>query len=184
MKFYLVALLILVSSCQSFTHKNSFDRTIRLYIHALNTSDHKALSEIITDSITLKEQDLVICEGKQQFYTIFQWDSVFNPHYTLMKITHDDKCAIATIAKTCDRIQFLQDTAFVSNVMFELVEEKIEFINTTEYISYNDERWNKNRSNLINWIKKNHPELDGFLIDQTKAGAENYQKAIKLYQNR
>ena len=33
------------------------------------------------------------------------------------------------------------------------------------------DRWSKNRANLVSWIKANHPELDGFLIDQSPQGS-------------
>jgi len=41
--------------------------------------------------------------------------------------------------------------------------------------------WNLTKNEMVTWIKKNHPELDGFIYDQTKTGAQNYLKAIALY---
>jgi hypothetical protein len=49
---------------------------------------------------------------------------------------------------------------------------------------FNVEKFVKNRDELVNWISENHPELNGFLNDQTKSGGLYYLKAIQLYKNK
>ena len=39
----------------------------------------------------------------------------------------------------------------------------------------------KIRTNFLNWMNQNHPEVNGFIFDQTEKGGLNYLKAIKLY---
>ncbi|MEZ4841262.1 MAG: hypothetical protein R2821_07060 [Flavobacteriaceae bacterium] len=41
-------------------------------------------------------------------------------------------------------------------------------IETTKYVIFNDSVFVKNRDGLLDWIDKNHPELNGFIHDQTK----------------
>ena len=48
----------------------------------------------------------------------------------------------------------------------------------------NWEIWQRERDSLVNWIKENHPELDGFVHDLSMEGAQNYLKAISLYKKR
>ena len=44
--------------------------------------------------------------------------------------------------------------------------------------------WQNEVNTLVNWVKKHHPELDGFIHDLTMEGAVKYLKAIELYDNR
>ena len=47
-----------------------------------------------------------------------------------------------------------------------------------------DSTFVKNRDGLVNWIDENHPELNGFIHDQTENGGLKYLKAIELYRNK
>jgi len=39
--------------------------------------------------------------------------------------------------------------------------------------------WQEEVNNLVSWVTKNHPRLDGFINDMTEAGATRYLKAIE-----
>ena len=53
----------------------------------------------------------------------------------------------------------------------------------TEYVNFNEALWEKNKNELLEWITLNHPELDGFIYDQTESGGMTFLKAIELYQS-
>lgn len=53
-----------------------------------------------------------------------------------------------------------------------------------EYPVFNDSVFAKNWDEFLSWIDANHPELNGFIHDQTKVGGMTYLKAIDLYKNR
>ena len=55
----------------------------------------------------------------------------------------------------------------------------------TEYINFDEETWGKNRIELLNWTKENHPELnlDLNINIQTESGGKKFLKAIELYEN-
>ena len=62
--------------------------------------------------------------------------------------------------------------------------DKITSIETTKYVIFNDSLFVANREKLLNWVDENHPELGGFINDQTKTGGMKYLKAIELYENK
>jgi len=53
-----------------------------------------------------------------------------------------------------------------------------------EHITLDKETCEKNTESLVSWIKIHHPELDGFVNNQTLDGAQDYLKAIELYSKR
>jgi len=57
-------------------------------------------------------------------------------------------------------------------------------VETTEYLVFNDATFVKNRDSLLSWIDENHPELNGFINNQTAPGGRQYLKAIELFKNR
>ena len=50
------------------------------------------------------------------------------------------------------------------------------------YVDFKVATWEKNRTELLRWVDEHHPELNGFLYDQTEAGGMKFLKAIELYQ--
>jgi hypothetical protein len=62
--------------------------------------------------------------------------------------------------------------------------DRITSIETTKYIIFDDSIFVKNRDELLSWVDINHPELNGFINDQTKTGGMKYLKAIELYKNK
>jgi len=36
----------------------------------------------------------------------------------------------------------------------------------------------------LSWVSENHPELNGFINDQTEAGGKKFLKALELYETK
>ena len=90
----------------------------------------------------------------------------------------------AKISKTDKRIIFLHQEPIVTDQVVRFDNDKITSIETTKYVIFNDSVFVKKRDELVDWIDKNYPELNGFIYDQTMTGGMNYLKAIELYENK
>jgi len=171
-------------SCQQ--QKREVDKValVKDYIKALNRSDYKAIIDSFHDSVRMKELDYISAMSKSNYYQFFQWDSTFVPEYKIISIKELDGAVNMQVSKNCSRIDFLHEEPTVNDELVTFENGQIKHIEIVKYIVFNDEKWSKNRARLTNWIKEHHPELDGFLYDQTKAGALNYLQAIKLFRER
>ena len=78
---------------------------------------------------------------------------------------------------------YLNEGPVVTKERLILMDDKIYSLEVVAYISYNHEKWIGNREKLVDWISLNHPELNGFIHDQSLNGGVNYMKAIELYEN-
>ncbi len=161
--------------------RNNNTQLVKDFYNQLNHSNYSELSEFIGDSITITEGDYNMNYSKNDYYQFFQWDSVFNPKYEILAIKEMDNNVEISISKTCTRIKFLNQKPLVSTEVIEIKNQKISKIKNIEMDS-DFKLWDTKRSQMVNWIKKNHPELDGFIYDQTKIGAQNYLKAIDFYE--
>ena len=94
-----------------------------------------------------------------------------------------DKNMEAIISKTCKRIRFLHDSATVYKVSIAFEGNKITCMETFDYEVFDFGKWQSNRDSLVKLIDENHPYLSGFVNDQTLTGAQNYLKAIELYES-
>ncbi|WP_139150365.1 hypothetical protein [Flagellimonas zhangzhouensis] len=153
------------------------------YIHALNASDFEQLVGLFQDSIRFNEMEYIRTFDKEGYRDLFQWDSVFNPKYEILDIKEEGENLHLTISKECERMRFLHEAPFLSSEVMNIKEGKIYSVAIVEYVDFNDSLWSAKRAQLVEWTEKNHPELDGFLYDQTKEGAIKFQKAIQLFEN-
>jgi len=111
------------------------------------------------------------------------WDAVFSPKYEILNIAQKDGIVQAKISKIDKRIAFLHEAPFITNQTIKFQGEKISSVET-EYVDFKQATWEKNRTALLSWIEKNHPELNGFIYDQTEAGGKRFLKAIELYKDK
>jgi len=88
----------------------------------------------------------------------------------------------AKVSKTDKRILFFMKKPFLSNQILRFKNNKIISIEE-ESLNFDEATWGKNRTELLRWISKNHPELNGSIDDQTEAGAKKLLKALELYKN-
>ncbi|WP_108424964.1 hypothetical protein [Flagellimonas amoyensis] len=179
--FLIMAILV---SCRDGAEKLDKTGIAENYIKALNASDFEQLVGLFQDSIRFNEMEYIRTFDKESYHSLFQWDSVFNPKYEILDIKEEGENLRLTISKECERIHFLHETPFISSEIMNIKEGKIHSIDIVEYVDFNDSLWIAKREDLVSWIEGHHPDLNGFIHDQTKQGAINYQKAMAFYRNR
>ncbi len=156
------------------------------YYEVLDKSNISGIETLLTDSLLTKETeyDYEQTFSKNEYLEWLKWDSVFEPTYKILEIGQENGTVKAKISKTDKRISFLHKEPIVTDQVIRFDKGKIASIETTKYVIFNDSVFVKNRDGLLNWIDKNHPELNGFIYDQTKTGGMKYLKAIELYENK
>lgn len=156
------------------------------YYEVLDTSNVSGIETLLTDSLLTKETEYYYEEtfSKNDYVQWLKWDSVFDPTYKILKIEKENGTVKARISKTDKRISFLHQEPIVADQVIHFDNDKITIIETVKYITFKDSVFIKNRDRLLNWIDINHPDLNGFIHDQTKKGGMNYLKAIELYKNK
>ena len=156
------------------------------YYEVLDKSNVSGIETLLTDSLLTKETeyDYEQTFSKKEYVEWLKWDSVFEPSYKILEIGQENGTVKAKISKTDKRISFLHKDSIVTVQVIRFDKDKITSIETTKYVIFNDSLFVANREKLLNWVDENHPELGGFINDQTKAGAMKYLKAIELYKNK
>ncbi len=180
----LIFIASVVLSCNSKVQESKEKELIKKYFASLNNFDLEAIPNYYYDSIRMRENDYLYLASKDSFYIKLQWDSVFRPKYGVLEIEEVDNDLIVKVSKSDPRILFLNEEPTIYRERFTFKDGLIYSSETRDFILFNWDTWDENRSKLVNWIKSNHPELDGFLYDQTKKGALNYLEALKLYGSR
>ncbi|MBR9853488.1 MAG: hypothetical protein GYB37_02775 [Algicola sp.] len=180
---FIFAILVFIS-CGSNKKEVNKAEMAGAYIEGLNTSNYTQVVELFLDSVRFNEMDYVRTFSKEGYQDLFQWDSVFKPEYEMLEMKEENGELHLKVLKKCERILFLQNKPFITHEVMKFKEGAIHSIDIVEYVDFNDSLWAGNREKLVNWISEYHPELNGFIHDQTKVGALNFKKAIELYRNR
>ena len=183
----IIALLLLLTigfiSCKPSEKEIDRVEIAKTYYKVINNSDYYKLSEWFADSLQTIEGEHKNTYSKSEYMELLKWDSVFKPHYKILNIEEKDGIVNAKTSKTNKRIIFLHEKPFIINQIFRFKKEKIISIET-EYVNFDYPTWEKNKNELLSWIDKNHPELNGFLTDLTEVGGVNFLKAIALYKSK
>lgn len=181
----LIPILFLIITCLSCKEDNEEINKIQIvenYIRALNKADYKTITPLFKDSIRLIEIDYYSAFSKEEYYPLFKWDSTFRPTYRILEIKEENEGVRMKVSKECQRILFLNEEPIITSEFVRFKDGSINSITIENYVIFNNNKWSNNRAKLVAWIEENHPELNGFLTDQTQQGALNYLKAIKLFQ--
>ena len=183
---FLSLLIIGMLSCKNPKKEISKLETAKNYYKVLDNSNIPVIATLISDSLLTKETEYNYEQtfSLQEYTQWLKWDSVFNPKYEILEIEQENGIVKAKISKIDKRIAFLHKKPIVTNQTIRFKNDRISSIETTKYIYFNDTIFVRNRDELVNWINKNHPELNGFIYDQTKKGAIKYLKAMELYKNK
>ncbi|SFB87024.1 hypothetical protein SAMN04487891_103144 [Flagellimonas taeanensis] len=176
--------VLMAMSCQQKNKEIDKVKIVNDYIDALNASDYDKVAGLFRDSIRLREMDYVSAFSKEGYHSLFQWDSTFHPKYEILDVKSDGNEVRMKVSKQCERILFLNEEPIITQEVVKFDGDAIQSIDIVEYVVFNDSLWSAKRADLMAWIENHHPELNGFIYDQTKQGALNYLKAMALYKNR
>lgn len=176
--------LALLFSCQKAPSILSPTEAVQTYYDGINAFDFDLTRSVLTDSIALIEGEYQSLLSQEQYYTLFQWDSVFVPQVTLSNIKEEGNQVTVLVSTSSVRLAYLDHAPHSCNTTFIVESGKIQSLETGECPEESRPIWESKRDTLVTWIDANHPELNGFIHDLTKTGAENYVKAIRLYEDR
>lgn len=183
MKRFLVSFaLIVITGCTNKKPTNS--ELVTAYYAGFENSNYDQIKKTIADSLTIISGDYTMPFTQESFYEQFKWDSVFKPIYKVVKIEDQHEQVITTVSIHSLKLDFLKNNPLTCKHKFLFKSGKIHKIEELDCIDANWEIWQQERDTLVNWIKINHPELDGFIHDLSMQGAINYVNAIKLYRKR
>ncbi|WP_282074723.1 hypothetical protein [Maribacter aquivivus] len=174
--FFILFLIVVLTRCDN--EKLSHKETVTIYYKAFDSGDFNKLKGVIHDSITMINGDFVTPFDKDSFYEFYKWDSIFEPSYEVIDLTEENDNLIATISQKNIRNEFLKNNPLQFKVKISFASGKITKLEELDYIGVNWQEWNQEKDSLVNWIKVNHQNLDGFVNDMTRKGA------IELYKGR
>ncbi|MDR5589092.1 hypothetical protein [Christiangramia sp. SM2212] len=182
--FYLWVFITLgLISCKSTVKDVDRVELTRQYFHTLNNSESLPDYAWLSDSLKVIEGGYDQDYSRRSYKEFLKWDSVFKPEYEILEIKQENDLVKAKVSKIDKRIAFLQNEEFITNQIFKFRNGRINTIKI-EYLNFNETVWEKNKTQLLSWIDENHPELHGFIYDQTASGGERFLRAIELYENR
>ena len=157
---------------------------IKAYYNGYKNAKYEHIKDVIADSLTTVYGDYTSTFTPQRYYEQFKWDSIFKPVYELVAIHQIDDQIIATVTKRSLKLQFLNNNPMTCRYQFEFTSGNISRIEELDCNDANWKAWKEGVDILVNWVKINHPELDGFIHNLSMQGAIDYLKAIELYNNR
>lgn len=179
----LLLLWIFVSnSCKNYGKGTDELDLAKRYYNVLDNSDCFKIGALISDSILVRDGDYIQKFSQNDYVQWLKWDSVFDPTYKILQIEQENGIVKAEISKMDKRIMFLHREPIVTTEIIRFNGNKIVSVER-ESVIFNETTFLKNRNDLLSWIDENHPELTGYLHDQTRTGGMKYLKAIELYEH-
>ena len=183
MKNILLVLVFLSISSGCNNNRLSNKELVETYYSARNKKIFSKIKHLVNDSITIISGDYVMPYNKQSFYEVFKWDSIFKTSYKMVDLIEENNQIIASVKLNSIRNEFLKNSFITCDYRIFFTSNKISQIEEIKCKNANWKAWQQQRDSLVNWTKKHHPKLDGFIHDMTMNGAINYVKAIQLYQS-
>lgn len=174
-------LLLLLTLCMACTQSPDLKKQTEEFYQAMQAHDHAKIVSFYSDSVRVIGNGYRSVYSKAAYKDWVEWDAAFAPSYEILSLIEGEGYVEAKVRKSDPRILFLNGEPFITKERLNFVDDKIQSLEIIEE-QYNEARWIETRAAFVNWITENHPELDGFIFDQTKRGGENYERAIELYQ--
>ncbi len=181
---YQIAIFVLLTMSCKYTKKNSgIDQLTRDFYQAMTESNFNAINQLYFDSVRVTDGEYYNSFSLLEHRNWLTWDSIFSPSYEIIELTKGEESVDIIVSKTCKRTLFLNEEPTITRERLIFKNNKIYGLEIIEYVSFDNEKWNYKREKLVGWINQNHPELNGFIHDQTKQGGLNYLKAMELFQS-
>ena len=157
------------------------------YFVALDESNSAKMEGLLADSLitTIPKYEYEVRYSKNDYLRDWlKWDSIFEPTYKVLEMNLENGNVKAKVSKSDKRIIFFMGKPFITNEILRFKDDKIIELET-EYVNFEEDIWGKNRTELLNWTKENHPELnlDLNINIQTESGGKLFLKAIERYEN-
>ena len=178
--FPILFLFYFLSGCNN--RVLTYQETVIKYYNARHAANFNELRTLINDSITITSGDYVMPYDHASFYEVFKWDSIFRTSYSIVELDEKNNQVITSVTMNSLRNEFLKNNKMTCDYKISFNSGKILKIEEIECRDVDWEIWQKQRDSLVDWIKQNHPELNGFIHDMTMNGAINYLKAIEFYE--
>lgn len=169
----------IVTGCSNTTKMRT--EKVTAYYKGFEDSDYRQIKRTIADSLITINGDFTSAFSRESYYQQFKWDSVFKPVYKLVKIENQNGHSIATVSVHTSKFEFLKNNPLIFKQQFSFNSGKISKIENIGFIDVNWETWQNELKTLVDWVKDNHPELNGFQFNLTMKGAIDYTHAIELY---
>ena len=189
-RILIISLILLVGLISCKNPEKTIDKLqiAKNYFVALDESNSAKMEDLLADSLitTIPKYEYEVRYSKNDYLRNWlKWDSIFEPTYEVLEMNMENGTVKAKVSKSDKRIVFFMGKPFVTNEILRFKSDKITEIET-EYINFDEETWGKNRTELLNWTKENHPELNLELnINmQNEAGGNKFLKAIEQYENK
>ena len=188
-KILIISLILLVGLVSCKNSEKTIDKLqiAKNYFVALDESNSAKMEDLLADSLitTIPKYEYEVRYSKNDYLRNWlKWDSIFEPTYKVLEMNMENGAVKAKVSKSDKRIIFFMGEPFVTNEILKFKDDKI-IESETEYINFDEETWGENRTELLNWAKENHPELnlDVNINVQNESGGKKFLKAIELYEN-
>ena len=188
-RILIISLILLVGLVSCKNSEKTIDKLqiAENYFVALDESNSAKMQDLLADSLitTIPKYEYEVRYSKNDYLRNWlKWDSIFEPTYKVLEMNVENGTVKAKVSKSDKRIIFFMGKPFITNEILRFKGDKIIELET-EYINFDEETWGKNRTELLNWTKENHPELnlDLNINMQTESGGKKFLKAIERYEN-
>ncbi|NER16590.1 hypothetical protein [Spongiivirga citrea] len=178
--FSILFILCILIGCnnQQLTHKEA----VTDYYNARSNANFNELKKLVSDSVTIISGDYIMPYDPDGFYEVFKWDSVFKPSYKVVELVEKNSQILVTVELSSIKNEFLKNNEMLCQYNISFDSGKISKIEELACKNADWEAWQVGVNSLVNWTEQNHPELNGFINDMTMKGAQNYVKAIELFE--
>lgn len=179
-RIFIILFSLITTSCSFHDNMKLTEKYFKVY----QNGDYLEIAQLLSDSLTIIDNDYSKAYTTSEFYEFFQWDSVFKPKIEiseLRELNNDIYIKVTTYSK---RLKYLRNNPLITNQRLSFDSGKLTTIEIMDYENFDLYQWSSRRDTLVKWIETYQPDLSGFIYDMTKNGAENYLKSIELYEEK